>query len=102
MAEVFGLDLDELAMILADFPLLDRSRPLHSPTTTTRDLLLDAYASRLGVRGLKLSDVGIEAKDGADCVAERVAVAAVAGEVAYVPGELAAEIWRSQCALPAR
>lgn len=95
VAEVFQLEARDLAVILADFPLLDRMAPAGERGTITRDLVLHAFALRTGHVELRLSELGIPAGRDADIVAERVAGAGARGEIGYVPGELAAELRRA-------
>jgi hypothetical protein len=100
VADVYGLGLEDLAVILADFPLLDRG---YGPgSTATRDLVLHALATRRGERVISLSALGLPRGDGPDDLAERVALAAARGEVGYVPGELAAEVRQSSAGRPPR
>ncbi|MCK6552188.1 restriction endonuclease, partial [Myxococcota bacterium] len=77
VARAYGLDVDGLARILEDFPLLDRGQPpldAEARSTITRDLVLSTAARRAGAD---------------DRWAERVARARALGAIAYVPEELA-------------
>ncbi|MFL6139456.1 MAG: Eco57I restriction-modification methylase domain-containing protein [Frankiaceae bacterium] len=95
VAEAYGVDLHDMAVILADFPLLDRGQG-SGGSTITRDTVLAALAAHRGETGVRLGDLGLPADGGPADVAERVAAATARGEVAYVPGELAAELRRAQ------
>jgi hypothetical protein len=96
VARAYGLDVSDMALVLSDFPLLDRHvGVLNHPSTVTRDSVLLAMAAGEGNKDFRLTDVGINPSGGADLVAERVAAAEERREVAYVPGEVAAYARRS-------
>lgn len=51
VAEAYGLDAEDLELILQDFPLLDRKQPCigkERKSTVTRDMLLSKYEQHLG------------------------------------------------------
>lgn len=53
-AHAFGLDLTDLQIMLADFPLLDRGQPAlpgETRSSVTTDTLLAAYAAATGMQG---------------------------------------------------
>jgi len=81
----FGLDLPT-ALVLSDFPLLDRGSPA-GHRTVTRDSVLSALASAQGCANARLSDLNLDPGQGPDGLTERVAWHEVGGAVAYVPGE---------------
>ncbi len=92
VAEAFRLDLPALALLLQDFPLLDRHQPGVAPShrsTITRDLVLSTFARRCGDGGITLRDLGLGSDHGPNIIAERVSVAQANGQIAYVPGEVA-------------
>jgi hypothetical protein len=74
VAQVYGLDARDLAVVLADFPLLDRGYP---GSSVTPDAVLREFLRRRGERA-------------PDDLAARCASAR--GAIAYVPGELAAHL----------
>lgn len=92
VAEVFDLDLPALALLLGDFPLLDRHQPGATParrSTVTRDLVLSTYAARTGHREMTLTELGIDPGHGSNDLVERLQTARALGQIAYVPGEVA-------------
>ena len=75
----YGLTLDEVRLVLDDFPLLDRGAvplPGERRSTVTRDLLLDTFARLDGGPSDALAE-------------DRLASALVLGATAYVPAEAA-------------
>lgn len=104
VVDLYGLEVDEFARLLHDFPLLDRGQPAlrkssrvahRAGSTITRDIALLALARRRGMddldlRGLSCSEGG----EGPSSCVERVALAEAAGAIAYVPSELAAQTTR--------
>jgi hypothetical protein len=78
VAVAYGLDLDDLELMLQDFPILDRGQiafPGEDRSTITRDSVLAAMAKRTGSRSTAWS--------------RRLAEARALGALAYVPSELA-------------
>ena len=86
--QLYGLDLRDAAVILADFPLLDRGAPL-GHKGLTRDLVLHGLACATGAADVRLSDMGLDAGAAPDLLADRVGWHVAAGATAYVPGEYA-------------
>jgi hypothetical protein len=81
----YGESLPSLALMLEDFPLLDRSQPSlpgEPRSTITKDFLLLRAAQRLGEPAGELDD--------------RVESARRMGGVAYVPSELGLSLMRNQ------
>lgn len=79
VATAYGAAYDDFALMLDDFPLLDRGQPPISGedrSTVTRDFILTRAAQRFGEAAI---DAG-----------ERLAAARSAGAVAYVPSEFTA------------
>lgn len=75
----YGLGIEDLLVIIEDFPILDRGQPSlagESKSTITRDTLLAAAAKRLGHRGTEWQ--------------VRVRNARELGAEAYIPSEVAA------------
>jgi N-6 DNA Methylase len=96
VAKSFELDLRELALVLDDFPLLDRHQPHTGPgrsSSITRDLVLHTYAELIGIASPTLKDVGLPEDGRPFKLAERVVWAEDAGQIAYVPGENAKRLW---------
>lgn len=101
VVDLYGLEVDDFAWLLQDFPLLDRGQsggrdsrsvPRRAESTITRDTALLALARRRGMDDLDLRDLPCaNAGKGPTSCAERAALAEAAGEVAYVPSELAAQ-----------
>ena len=99
VADLYGIDIDDYAWLLTDFPLLDRGQPTEPAVgprrpvqraTITRDTALLALARRRGLNDLDTRDLPLAAVEtGPTSVAERVALGSNAGAVGYVPGELA-------------
>lgn len=85
---LYGLDLRDAAVILADFPLLDRGAP-PGHDGVTRDLVLAGLACATGAPDVRLSDIGLDAGAGPDLLVDRVDWHEAAGATAYVPGEFA-------------
>ncbi len=78
VAVAYGLSLDDMELMLSDFPILDRGQPAlpgEARSTITRDTVLSAASKRTGVR--------------LDLWAERVHEARRLGARAYVPSEIA-------------
>lgn len=78
VAVAYGLDLNDVELILQDFPILDRGQnalPGESKSTITRDSVLAAVAKRTTSR--------------ITVWAHRLAEAGALGAVAYVPSEIA-------------
>ena len=95
VASAFGLDLDDLVLLLADFPLLDRHQPEPQGvrSTVTRDLLLATVAASAGAVTVTLADLGLPG-DGGPCeLHDRVCWAKEQGQLAYIPGEAAKQLW---------
>jgi hypothetical protein len=75
----YGLDFDDLRLLLSDFPLLDRAQPplvAEQKSTVTTDLLLATASKRLRV----------DARDNPSV--ERARIAAEVGAFAYQPSEI--------------
>ncbi|MGQ0464777.1 MAG: Eco57I restriction-modification methylase domain-containing protein [Sporichthyaceae bacterium] len=89
VAALFGLDLPDAVALFADFPALDRGAPPEH-RTVTRDGVLARLAELLGSEAARLSDLGLHPGPGPDRLDERTAWHAVAGALAYLPGEIAA------------
>ncbi|MFL6254509.1 MAG: Eco57I restriction-modification methylase domain-containing protein, partial [Pyrinomonadaceae bacterium] len=105
VAELFNLTHEEFAMILSDFPLLDRYQPplqesgnrsegkaqKNNRSTVTRDKALLSYFLRRGeippknINELPVSHIGAITD-----LRQRVALAEQLGAIAYIPSELAA------------
>lgn len=78
VAVAYGLDLEDMELVLQDFPILDRGQmglPGEAKSTITRDSVLAAMAKRTGSRSAVWS--------------RRAAEARALGAMAYVPSELA-------------
>ena len=78
VAVAYGLDLEDMELVLQDFPSLDRGQaglPGEAKSTITRDSVLAAIAKRTGSRSTIWS--------------RRAAGARALGAMAYVPSELA-------------
>lgn len=78
VAVAYGLGIDDLALMLQDFPLLDRGQPPlqeEGKSTITRDTALAIAGKRMGVR--------------VDEWQERARMAHELGAQAYVPSEIA-------------
>lgn len=78
IAVSYGLEIEDLELVLQDFPILDRGQPPlpgESRSTITRDTLLAAAVKRMGSQ--------IEVWQ------ERVRMARKLGALAYVPSEIA-------------
>lgn len=85
VALAYGVDLKDMSMILADFPLLDRPQPTingEKRSTVTRDIVLTAMARRTAEDPTKWD--------------RRLVDAELAGAIAYVPSEVAKQF---QCTL---
>jgi hypothetical protein len=104
VADLYGLEVDEYAWLLRDFPLLDRGQPVwfssgrgsrRAGSTITRDTALLALARRRGLDDLDLRDLPYsKAREEPTSCAERVSLAEAAGATAYVPSELTAQTRR--------
>jgi len=104
VVDLYGLEVDEYAWLLQDFPLLDRGQPVwfstgqasrRAASTITRDTALLALARRRGLNDLDLRDLPHwKASDEPTSCAERVSLAEAAGATAYVPSELTAQTRR--------
>lgn len=80
VAMAYGLAVDELALMLEDFPILDRGQPPlpgERRSTVTKDVALAAAAKRIGAEPHPWQD--------------RVAAARNSGARPYVPSEIAGE-----------
>lgn len=80
VAMAYGLAVDELALMLEDFPILDRGQPPlpgERRSTVTKDVALAAAAKRMGADQQPWQD--------------RVAAARKSGARPYVPSEIAGE-----------
>lgn len=78
VAMAYGLDLQDMELVLQDFPILDRGQmglPGEAKSTITRDSVLAAMAKRTGSRSTICSRRAVEAR--------------ALGAIAYVPSELA-------------
>lgn len=78
VAVAYGLDLEDMELVLQDFPILDRGQlglPREAKSTITRDSVLAAMAKRTGSRSTAWSRRAVEAR--------------ALGAMAYVPSELA-------------
>lgn len=78
VAVAYGLDLNDMELVLHDFPILDRGQialPTESKSTITRDSVLAAMAKRTGIRSTEWQRRAVEAR--------------ALGARAYVPSELA-------------
>jgi hypothetical protein len=78
VAVAYGLDLEDMALVLNDFPLLDRGQPAiagEARSTITRDCVLAAMAKRMSHRTRVWT--------------KRVEIARSSGALAFVPSELA-------------
>lgn len=78
VAVAYGVSLDELALMLADFPIIDRGQPPlpgEAKSTITRDTVLAAAAKRMGEATWNWN--------------ERVTAAKSIGARPYVPSEIA-------------
>jgi hypothetical protein len=104
VAELFSLTHEEFALILSDFPLLDRyQRSLaedgnrsaaktqkNNRSTVTRDKALLAYFLRRGETPPKnINELPVSHTDGITDLSQRVALAEQLGAIAYIPSELA-------------
>ena len=94
VCDAFALSIEDFALVLSDFPLLDRGVRGIGNGTVTRDLALLTLAKRRGVTGLLLSRIGIDPLGGSDVVSERVSHAHAEGAIAYVPSELDMDLRR--------
>lgn len=88
VALLFGLGLDDMVTVLADFPLLDRGVPSQH-RTVTRDRVLAAHARALGCSAVSVTELDLARGGGPDDLDERVAWHAGAGVTGYIPGEAA-------------
>lgn len=103
VAIAFGINVEQLAFILEDFPLLDRYQAGgNRRSTVTRDLLLKTFLDADGVGNAQVSDLGIELDGLPTALDERVQYAADEGEIAYVPGEVAAILMQRRQVPPSR
>lgn len=78
VAVAYGLDIDDLELMLQDFPIIDRGQsalPSDNKSSVTKDVLLAVAAKRLGARS--------------DLWQERASMARELGAQAYVPSEIA-------------
>lgn len=104
VADLYGLEVEEFAWLLGDFPLLDRGQAScrnsgratdRARSTITRDKALLALAHRRGLSDVDLRDLPcLEVGEGPTSCAERVSLAEAAGAIAYVPSELAMHMTR--------
>jgi hypothetical protein len=94
VALTYGLGLRDVALVLRDFPLLDRGAP-RGHATVTRDTVLAGIAAALGCADVRLQEIGVDAMSGPERLDERLSWHAAAGAVAYVPGEYAMAARRS-------
>lgn len=103
VVDLYGVDVEEYAWLLRDFPLLDRGQPSwhqsgpgrSGASSITRDTALLAFAQRQGMHDIDLRDVGLsDAIGGPTSCFERVSLAQEAGAVAYIPSELALQMAR--------
>lgn len=85
VAVAYGLDLNDMELVLQDFPILDRGQitlPGEDKSTITRDSVLAAVAKRTAIREAAWS--------------RRAAEARALGGMAYVPSELALDCEESE------
>jgi hypothetical protein len=94
VALLYGLGLSDVALMLRDFPLLDRGAP-RGHSTVTRDTVLAELAAALGSPDLRLTELGIDAPGQPERLDERLEWHSAAGAVAYVPGEYAVAVQRA-------
>lgn len=104
VADLYGLEIDEYAWLLQDFPLLDRGQPVWSRSgprscamgsTITRDTALLTLARRRGLDDLDLRELSYsKLREEPTSCAERVSLAEAAGAIAYIPSELAVQTRR--------
>jgi hypothetical protein len=106
VADLFELTLEEFALVLSDFPLLDRfqpslpsneaGNPKREPRSTiTRDLALFSYCKRKSLA----PPLNIETLPGITCggmkdLKNRLRLAEENGAVGYVPSEQASQLRR--------
>lgn len=83
----FDLGLEDLVVMLSDFPLLDRGTVV-GHRMVTRDLVLSGVAARRGVDPA-LHELGLPTDGGPSRLSERPVWHAAAGAIGYVPGKLA-------------
>ncbi len=104
VAELFSLTYEEFAIILSDFPLLDRYQPQlpvgadclegkaqkNNRSTVTRDKALLSYFLRRGDDPPKnINELPVSHAEGITELEQRVALAEKLGAIAYIPSELA-------------
>lgn len=88
VAQLYELDLFDMALVLQDFPLLDRTMASAGHRTVTRDLVLAGLAVARGERDAALTDLGLDgAPSEPSKLVERVEWHEAEGAVGYVPGE---------------
>jgi len=85
VARAFGVDLDDIALMMADFGALDRAWP-SDHRGVTRDAILDAYAIVLGRSGARLTELGIDPGRGPARLDERMAWHRAEGAFPYRRG----------------
>lgn len=87
VAELYGLDLLDVALIFRDFPLLDRTVDVHH-RTVTRDLVLAGLAVARGEGDVTLADLNLDDDvSGPRTIVQRAVWHTAAGAVGYIPGE---------------
>lgn len=91
---LYGLDVADAALVLEDFPLLDRGQH-ELNRTVTRDTVLAHLAEELGEGARKLSELGIDPGAGPDRLDERLEWHQTWASIAYIPGEHGATQRRS-------
>ena len=90
VAMAFELGMDDLVLLLADFPswtVTSRSRKVTE--RGRRDLLLATFAAITGAEAVSLTDLGLPVDCGPRVLLDRVLWAEEQGQLAYIPGELA-------------
>ena len=99
VADLFGLDAEEYAIVLEDFPLLDRNQPTLilsgqqergravTRSTVTKDLALSEFMYLKGENLPSASRLFPRHPSGITDIVERLHLAAEAGAVGYIPSE---------------
>jgi len=91
VATLFGLDLREAAVVLLDFPLLDRGTQA-GHETVTRDHVIAGLARAMGCPSTRVSALGLRLNGGPDPLDERVQWHTANGAIPYIPGEFAISV----------
>jgi hypothetical protein len=88
VAQLYGVSVREMALIMQDFPLLDRSVGPDQHRTVTRDLVLARLAAAYGEPTTDVRTLGFYVARGEPTtLAERVDWHLAAGAIGYIPGE---------------